>query len=281
MVTETVTQNTELRKGISKKEALLLSSFAERKKYIITLSDILCETNCTYNHAKVIANRLLKKKWLIPIEKGRYLIAPLEAGKEPVYTEHEYAIASVLVQPYYISYWSALNYHGMTEQVPFTVFIATTKRRKNKKIHGVNYSFVTLVKNKFFGYRTMTIAGMQVNISDKEKTIVDCLDHPEYCGGICETAKALWTARQEIDLEKLLDYAIKTKNGAVLKRLGYLLQKLQIKMSAELDEIIRKNISKGYSVLDITLKKEGKHNHEWNLLVNVSDKKLLEWREVH
>ncbi len=281
MVTKSVSKNSEIRKGLSKKEAYLLSSLAEKKKRLFGLKDVMEELGCTYDYAKVIASRLAKKKWLIPIEKGRYLIVPLEAGKESIYTEHEFIIASKLVQPYYIAYWSAMNYHGMTEQVPFTVFVATTKRRNKKEIHGVKYEFITLTKNKFFGFSAVNIAGEAVSISDREKTIIDALDHPEYCGGISEAAKALWNARQKIDYRKLADYAEKMKNRAIFKRLGYLLQKLEIKIPDELNKKVKENISKGYAALDTVVKRKGKHNSEWRLLVNVSDKDLLEWREIH
>lgn len=281
MATKKASKSTDLRKGLSKKEAVLLSSLSEMKKHIILLDDIIKDTGCSYNYAKVIASRLIKKKWLVPIERGRYLIAPLEAGKRSVYTEHEYAIASVLANPYYIAYWSALNYHGLTEQVTFTVFIATTKQKRNKKIHGVSYRFVTLSRNKFFGYATKELAGKQVNISDIEKTIIDCLDHPEYCGGITEAAKAMWNARNDIDFKKLVGYAEKMHNQAIFKRLGYLLQKLKIETPDKTNKRINENISKGYSVLDPSSKKEGIRNRELRLLVNVSDLELLEWREIH
>lgn len=281
MVTKSVTKNTNNRKGLSKKEAYLLSSLSEKKKQLFAIRDIITELECSYNHAKVIVNRLVKKKWVLSLEKGKYLIVPLEAGKESIYTEHEFIIASELVQPYYIAYWSALNYYGMTEQVPFTVFVATTKRRKNKKIHGVSYEFVTLSKKKFFGYTTVNISGRNILISDKEKTIVDCLDHMDYCGDITEAAKALWNAREELDFEKLLNYALKMENGAILKRLGYLLSILKIKTTDDFNKKLKNNISKGYNLLDFTKRKKGRYSSEWNLMINVPGKDLLEWMVVH
>lgn len=281
MVTKSVTRNANIRKGLSKKEAYLLSSLAEKKKQLFAVKDVMKELGCSHNYAKVITSRLIKKKWLTQIEKGKYLIVPLEAGKESIYTEHEFIIASELVQPYYIAYWSALNYHGMTEQVPFTVFIATTKRRRNKKIHEVSYEFVAITKRKFFGYTAVNIAGKDIFISDREKTVADCLDHPEYCGDVTEVAKAIWNAREELDFERLLDYALKMKNGAILKRLGYLLQKLEIKIPADIDKRIRQNISNGYAVLNTSGRKKGRHKSEWKLLVNISDKDLLEWKVIY
>lgn len=281
MATKSVTKNANIRKGLSKKEAYLLSSLSEKKKQIFAVRDVMKELGCSHNYAKVIISRLAKKKWLTQIEKGKYLIVPLEAGKESIYTEHEFIIASELAKPYYIAYWSALNYHHMTEQVPFTVFIATTRRKKNKKIHGVSYEFVAISEKKFFGYTSINIAGKDIFISDKEKTVADCLDHPEYCGDITEAAKAIWNAREELDFERLIAYALKMKNGAIIKRLGYLLQKLEIKIPAHINKKIRLNISKGYVSLNPSGRKKGKYNSEWKLLVNISDKDLLECKVIY
>ena len=174
-----------------------------------------------------------------------------------------------------------MNYHGMTEQVPFTIFIASTKRRKNITIHDIQYEFITLSKRKFFGFETVNITGKNICISDKEKTIADCLDHPEYCGGITEAAKALWDARKEIDFKKLINYVMRMNNRAILKRLGYLIHKLEINISEDIDKELKDNISKGYAVLDTVQRKKGKYNSEWKLLINISDKELMEFKVVH
>jgi predicted transcriptional regulator of viral defense system len=42
-----------------------------------------------------------------------------------------------------------------------------------------------------FGQETLWIEGQAVSITDPAKTVVDCLDHPELCGGIVEAAKGL------------------------------------------------------------------------------------------
>jgi predicted transcriptional regulator of viral defense system len=127
----------------------------------------------------------------------------------------------------------------------------------------------------------VNIAGKNVFISDKEKTIADCLDHPEYCGDITEAAKALWNARKDIDFKKLIDYAVKMNNRAILKRLGYLIQKLKIKIPQDIEIEIKNNISKGYAVLNTAKEKKGKHDSKWMLLINISDKDLLEFKVIY
>jgi predicted transcriptional regulator of viral defense system len=115
------------------------------------------------------------------IEKGKYLIIPLGAEKGK-YTLHEFVIGSLLVQPYSIAYWSALNYYGLTEQIPATVFIQTITRKFNinPKVFGIQYKIVKIKESKCFGIRKEWIEETQINITDKEKTIIDCLNLPQY-----------------------------------------------------------------------------------------------------
>jgi len=255
------------RKSLSKTESYLLSKLSEEHTDIFTVKEVSKALNKSYAVSRKIISNLKAKRWIERIDAGKYLIMPLSAGIKPKYTEHEFIIGSKLVEPYYISYWSALNYHHMTEQIPFSVFVATTKRKSNRKILDVNYIFVALSKKKFFGYLNVTIAGKAVLISDKEKTIADCLDHPEYCGDITEAAKALKS--RNLSFEKIVDYAIKMGNATILKRLGYLCEILKLDLNEKLTKRMLKNISKGYSTLDPSLtSRKGVYNERWRLLVN-------------
>ena len=100
-----------------------------RKGDIFTFDDAYRVSNINRSILKVLLSRLEKQGWIERIEKGKYIIIPLGA-KKTAYTLNEFIIASILVQPSVISYWSALNYHGFTEQIPNTVFIQTITRKK-------------------------------------------------------------------------------------------------------------------------------------------------------
>ena len=111
----------------------------------------------------------------------------------------------------------------------------------------------------WFFNRTPKFKVVRVYISDIEKTIIDGLKIPEYCGGISEIAKALWIKRQQIDYRKLTDYSERIDVGVVYRRLGFLLETYQIDCPYEISSLQRK-LTPTYHLFDPTLIDEGKHN---------------------
>jgi len=238
----------------------MLDELARRK--VFTVEEATKVSGIDRNVLKVILSRLEKKGWVERIEKGKYMVIPLGARKGE-YTLNEFVIGSLLVNPSAIAYWSALNYHGLTEQIPATVFVQTTSRKKKREleIFGVIYRIVRIKEGKFFGIERVWLEDFQVNVTSREKTIVDCLDKPKLCGGVIEVAKALKNG--EFDFEKLSEYAIKIGNSGVARRLGYLCDVLGLQI--DLPEVKARN----YLLLDPTMPKKGEVSSKWKLVVNI------------
>ena len=175
---ELKTQNYENRGTLTKKESFILSDLSRKDKKIFSIKDIKKYDK----QAKKICYNLIRKKWILQLKKGTYCIVPLDIGVKgsDSFSVGNFVIAKHLTKPYYISYWTALNYYGFSEQSPKTVFIAANKAKKPLKILGSEFKFVNLNKNKFFGFTEITIENAKINIANKEKTIVDCLDKPQY-----------------------------------------------------------------------------------------------------
>lgn len=255
---------TKYRKALSGKESRILSELSYKNKGLFTVADLKEHVPNPRN----FLHHLIEKNWILKIRSGVYLIAPLEAGEEgaAAYTLHSFAIASVLVKPYYIGYWSALNFHGLTDQVPPSVYIATTKFRHPKEILGTRFVFIKVHVRKMFGMDETEIEKMPIRISSPEKTVVDCLDHPEYCGGIEEIAKAIYFARDELDSKKVVDFAVKIGNAAVIKRLGYVVEVFG--WDDYLKHLSRVKLKSGYSYLDPKLPKKGLIKERWKIVIN-------------
>lgn len=256
----------EYKKGLTTRESLLISALARQDKKIFSIEDA---RSVSRKDAGKIMSSLMQKKWVLPLKRGLYAIVPLDVGVKGAdsFILHNFVIASRLVEPYYIGYWSALNHYGFSEQIPRTTFIATTRARMPLNILAADYYFVKLEKRKFFGFNEIGIEGWKVNISGPEKTISDCLDRPEHSGGIDEVAKALYFNHEEMDIRKAYSFAERMGNATILKRLGYILEATGL-LEKYGDIFSRFSPSKGYPALDPVAARKGRYNSKWGLLVN-------------
>lgn len=289
---------------LGKSGSRLLSMLSAQNKTVFSLGnarEVFPEKS--YSAVKQLLNRLVDSGWLIRLKGGHYLIVPLEAESPDFWTEDSFVLASASVSgtssmtakatvigletpsrasyfdsrskaaEYAISYWSALNYYGYTEQIPRTVFISTPKRgaSTSQELLNIPYRLIFLSPKKFFGVTTVWINNKPVQITDKEKTIVDCFDRPKFCGGIIEAAKGLSEGIKDgVDLERLTSYADQIGSSAVFKRLGFLAEILKLPIEPWLTEW-QKHVSRSYSLLDPTQLKRGRYNAKWHVIVNVED----------
>jgi predicted transcriptional regulator of viral defense system len=216
--------------------------------------------------------RLQTKGWIRRIKRGRFAIIPLSSGENRTPQLHEFIVAMELVSPAAIAYWSALNHHGMTEQLPRTVFVSTNHpvRRPPGEVLGVSYKIISLRPEKFFGIVKDWIDEMPFMVTDREKTIIDGLDLPQYVGGVAEIAKALSTVWTQLNESKLRKYVVKIGNSAVAKRLGFIMEMLKLGDVERLRKVAV--LAPGFSPLDPTLPRHGKYNRRWGLLINTEIK---------
>lgn len=216
--------------------------------------------------------RLQHKGWIRRIKRGRFAVIPLSSGEDRTPQLHEFIVAMELVSPAAIAYWSALNHHGMTEQLPRTVFVSTNHpvRRPPGEVLGVSYKIISLRPEKFFGIVKDWIGEMPFMVTDREKTIIDGLDLPQYAGGVGEVSKALSTTWTQINESKLRKYAARIGNSAVAKRLGFLMETLGLGDIEALRRAV--SLAPGFSLLDPALPRQGKYNRRWGLLVNTEIK---------
>ncbi|MCH8339179.1 MAG: type IV toxin-antitoxin system AbiEi family antitoxin domain-containing protein, partial [Chloroflexi bacterium] len=135
--------------------------------------------------ARKALSRLESKGWLMRLERGLYLLVPLEAGPEGTWAENPLAIAHQLTPVGAVGYLPALHYWEMTKRAPAEMVVQTLRRRFRPRVTilGVEYQFILVVERKLFGVTTQTIDGLTFRITDREKSLVDACDRPDLCGG--------------------------------------------------------------------------------------------------
>jgi predicted transcriptional regulator of viral defense system len=206
------------------------------------------------------------------IERGKHLLLGLEPERvlsNPLF------IGSQMVVPSYISYWSALHYYGLTEQVPRTTFVATTKKKQPVTYRDLHFQFVSVKPHKFFGYRRERLGDLPVVVADEAKAIVDSLDLPGYAGSIDEVARALHSSLEgsgssRVDAGTLIEYANRMQNKTLNSRLGYLLELFGHAADglAGSDSPVK---------LDPSRHRAGPTVTRWQVVVNLPDRQIATW----
>lgn len=222
-------------------------------------------------------HHLHRNGWIVPLRRGLYAISTTVPGITPV---HEFEIAMALVDPAAISHWSALHYHGLTDQIPQTTFVLTTTESSIPRIRGsksgktvsggypiidMTYRFVQVKPERYFGTEKAWIGETSVTITDPERTLLDGLCMPQYCGDFAEVIHAFDARMRNLNVKRIIEYACML-DTATAKRLGWVLELHGIK-PAHLSPLLKLPI-KGYRKLDPTGPRKGPCNSRWMIQEN-------------
>lgn len=250
-----------------------LFSLEEKGAGIVSFAQLRDEFKLSEISACKLASRLVRKKRLIRLKRGIYLFAPMKAGKEGHWSEDALTSIPLLMKEkeYYVSFWMALNHYGLTEQIPYTIQILTTRHQRSFDALQTHYELVQT--NKLGEWREEKIGDKTVRMATIEQLLIDCMAKPRYCGGIKVVAQAVWEARKRIDWDKMDSLVSKSKDS-VQRRYGYLCDLLKVHKFKPQKPI-------GWRWLDPSRGKKEKitESKKWGLIVNVSDKTLTEWME--
>lgn len=258
--------------------ARLLRNLARSGKSVFVFEDALKRTKTNYNATANLLAKLIKKNEIARIKNGTYLI--LQTGVKDIQLKNWPIIAREMAspKPYFISHYSAMRIHGMTSHALTDVHITIAARISDKKLKGLQYRFVYSKKEHFWG---MTIHGTkkqnQFRVSDLERTILDGLDRPDLCGGIIDVVRGIWVKQKEIKWLKLAQYGKRFKNKAAVKRLGFIIETLEIgnqKFTEQIQAVAKK--AKGYALFDPHGNRTGGYINRWGLLLNANREELRE-----
>jgi len=233
--------------------------------------------------ARKVLSSLQSKGWLMRLERGLYLIVPLEAGPEGMWAENPLAIAHKLTPVGAVGYLPAMHYWEMTKRAPAEMVVQTIRRRFRQRVTilGVPYQFIQLVDRKLFGVTTQSVDGLTFRITDREKTLVDACDRPDLCGGAQGLVEALLSS-EDLDWEKVDTYLERMRSGAIYKRLGYLVDSLDIPIPDLQWRLVqwRRSLSEGVALLEPGRKPNGPVHTAWRVQVNAKVKveEVAQWK---
>jgi len=208
---------------------------------------------------------LTKSGILIKLEQGKYVKKGFS---------DEFVIGNFLAPDGGIAYWSALNFHGLTEQFPNVIYIQTAKRSGILTYNNLRYKFIKVNSRKLLGYKIQGYGNHSYKITDIEKTLVDCFDLPKHAGWYHETVKAFNNAK--INARKLTKYCKAINNNSVTKRLGFLCELIQKPNTQYFIDYAQTCVKDEYALFEISGNKTGVYNKRWKLILNLSENEIVE-----
>ncbi len=259
-------------KYISTQSNEILSNFNQLGQECFDFSDAKnALPNSSDSALKELLSDMVRRGLLMRLKKGLYYSIPYE--KDPKsFMPDWHLLAEPLTKgtDYYIGYYSALQIHNLITQPSLKeqIVVAKQLRPSNLNIKNVTFQFIYHNENHFFGSKKIWIDNYnKVLCSDLEKTFVDCLFRPDYAGGIVEIGRAIYISKDKINYKILLEYSERYQSQAVIKRLGFLLEALEIK--TDIIEQLNKLKTISYVLLDTELPKSGKMISRWGIQQNL------------
>ncbi len=206
------------------------------------------------NYAKMHLNRLKNRDIVKQIQRNVYTVQ-----------EDPLIIASRIIWPSYISLWTAFRYHNLTEQVPNKISVITTRSKSREKIQIMNSTIVfeRIKPLWFFGFSKIKIQDFEVFMAEPEKALIDAVLLKKI-----STAEIYFLLKENIknvSAKKIVEYILRTKNRALAKRFGWMLESLECNYAKKL----KKQAYKTMIPLDIARPMTGIKNKKWGVIVNI------------
>jgi predicted transcriptional regulator of viral defense system len=264
-------------RSLSQQESRIVLALAEQRRREVERKDIVRLLGATPNAADHVIHSLRRKGWLERASWGKYLLIPPEQGPDILGESNLLALASRVVEPYYIGYGTAAAHYGLTTQHRNVIWLVTPEHVRGRRIGDGMVKIVNPVPNKFFGFAPVDILGYQVMLSDREKTTIDCVDRPELAGGVGEAAYTLATASRRLDWEKTASYLERMASKALVRRFGWLADHVGADVPAvEREHLLRLAARSTNAFLGPRREVKGAigYNKTWRLFVNVTRQEL-------
>ena len=222
---------------------------------VITIDDAVRVFDEDRETAAKLLSRWTQQGWLRRVGPGAYVGASLETLENEHVLEDLWVLVPALFEPGYVGGRTAAQHWDLTEQIFNDVYVMTTRpvREKLQRLHGANFTLKHIDPERLFGTVPVWRSQTKVQLSDVHRTMVDMLDDPTCGSGIRQVADCLevYLRRPDRNDHQLLAYADRLGNGAVFKRLGFLVEGNPT--ATALANGCRQRLTKGNAKLDPSL----------------------------
>jgi predicted transcriptional regulator of viral defense system len=248
----------------SKYKVLVLNHLNENGILIFTLDSIKNSFGSKWTSVLRAINALKTEGIIHNIQRGLYAL--------PAFSDQN-VLAFQLAPEGGLAYWTAVSFHGLTTQFSNTLYVQSPRAIRSGSVMDVDFRFIKLKPSKATCYDTIGRGNGKFKVTSVEKTILDCLDHPEYSPGWTELIKAI--SKAKLNSKKLIEAAEAVANISVTKRLGYLLETMNKPDQKSFLKYAQTKVNQKYDLLDSESGDNGPFNSKWRLRLNVPESEII------
>lgn len=247
---------------LSTKQGELLERLIVKYGQVVTFQNIFdqAKESWDYQQTKNLITKLVKNGWLMRLKKGLYVISDLTS--RGFLSLSFYTIAGLLVKESYVSFESALQYHGMFDQLTNKIISVSLKKFKKVSLNGTEYSFIKVKEKMFFGYQEALIDNKNTRIATAEKALIDIINFRKSRYAVDLVVEKLKEHKRSLDFERLAMY-LEECSVATIKTFGFIFDLLGID-SADVYRLAEGSIKTANSTHRM-LSGDKKFNAKWRL----------------
>lgn len=264
---------------LSRREATVVLGLEAEGVGVVTLRELTLRARSTPASGRKLAHDLARKGWLQRVRRGVYLVNPGRFGPGALPDTDPLRLGRYLADPYYFGYGTAAQLLGLLPRAGRTYFIATPVRTAPPRGGAAEFRIVHCPRARFFGVRILRRRGESVVVSDLERTVLDCLERPEYAGDVAGAAQVLSGAKGRIRWPRLERYLARLGSRSLTLRLGYLVERVRPDLPVPRGWLRRALPRPNEPFVPLgpprAYGRRGPRDARWHVIRNVPDERLL------
>ena len=245
------------RNVLTENELQLLEDAIVQYGVVVTFSQLHQLFNKDIQYTRKRISKLVNEGWLTRIKKGLYVISDIST-RGILAIDHR-AVVNLLVENAYISFLSALQFHGYYNQLLGGIRAVSLEKNKSRTIGNYIFHFTTTQVKYFYGWETYEIDGQEIKIASFEKALIDLIQFHRSTYSTDIVLEKLLDYQDEIDQNKLMQYLLKS-NLTTRRIFGFLLDCAGIESQQLLLSVANRK-----SVSSISDAQDKVYNHKWKL----------------
>jgi predicted transcriptional regulator of viral defense system len=211
----------------------------------------------------------------ISIRRGLYATVPIGFDPDSIPVD-PYLVAAKLTPDAVLSYHTALEFHGKAYSVYRKLVYTSAFKSLPLKFQLYRYRAVPVphrlrAKGKeMFGVDRSNRSGVEVRVTNFERTLVDVLNRPDLTGSWEEIWRSLESV-EFFDLDQIVEYAMLLENATTAAKVGYFLEQHREALMVENAHLepLRKMRPRQPHYLIRGKRQNCRWVKEWNLMIPV------------